>query len=96
MLSTAMSKKKLSGILFKEVLITSIAAAGIGTLSGHILTGIIGDAIDHASSIGLYIEADAGRTVTFFLVLVVIFALTVLLPIRSLKKMKISEQIKYE
>lgn len=96
MLSTAMSKKKLSGILFKEVLITSIAAAGIGTLSGHILTGIIGDAIDHAASIGLYIEADAGRTVTFFLVLVVIFALTVLLPIRSLRKMKISEQIKYE
>ena len=96
MLSTAMSKKKLAGILFKEVLITSITAAGIGALTGHILTKIIGDAINHAASIGLYIEADAGRSITFFLILVVLFSLTVLFPIRSLRKMKISEQIKYE
>ena len=96
MLSTAMSKKKLSGILFKEVLITSIVSAGLGALLGHILTIIIGDAIDHTASIGLVIQANAGRTLLFFLLLIVIFTMTVLLPIRNLRKMKISEQIKYE
>ena len=96
MLSTAMSKKKLSGILFKEVLITSIVSAGLGALLGHILTIIIGDAIDHTASIGLLIQANAGRTLLFFLLLIVIFTMTVLFPIRNLRKMKISEQIKYE
>jgi len=96
MLSTSMNRKKLSGILFKEVLITSIVAAGTGAFLGHILTIIIGNAIDHTASIGLLIQADAGRTTLFFLMLIVIFTMTVLLPIRSLWKMKISEQIKYE
>ena len=96
MLFTAMSKKKLSGILFKEVLITCIVSAGLGALLGHILTIIIGDAIDHTASIGLLIQANAGRTLLFFLLLIVIFTMTVLLPIRNLRKMKISEQIKYE
>ncbi len=96
MLSTAMSKKKLSGILFKEVLITSIVSAGIGVFIGHLLTHVIGDAIDNTASIGLVIKADAGKTMLFFLLLMVVFTATVLFPIRSLRKMKIAEQIKYE
>jgi len=36
------------------------------------------------------------RTITFFVMLTVVFTLTVLFPIRNLRKMKISEQIKYE
>lgn len=96
MLSTAMSKKQLSGILFKEVLITSIASAGIGVLIGHFLTKVIAAAVDSTASIGLAINADAGRSLLFFLALTIVFAATVLFPIRSLRKMKIAEQIKYE
>ncbi|MBR2751171.1 MAG: ABC transporter permease [Clostridiales bacterium] len=96
MLSTAMSKKKLSGILFKEVLITSVASAGIGVLIGHFLTKVIGAAVDSTASIGLVVNADAGRSFLFFLLLTIVFTATVLFPIRSLKKMKIAEQIKYE
>ncbi len=96
MLSTAMSKKKLSGILFKEVLITSVASAGIGVLIGHFLTKVIGAAVDSTASIGLVVNADAERSFLFFLLLTIVFTATVLFPIRSLKKMKIAEQIKYE
>lgn len=96
MLSTAMSKKQLSGILFKEVLITSIASSGIGVLIGHFLTKVIAAAVDSTASIGLAINADAGRSLLFFLALTIVFAATVLFPIRSLRKMKIAEQIKYE
>ncbi|MBO4474880.1 MAG: FtsX-like permease family protein [Clostridiales bacterium] len=96
MLSTAMSRSKLSFILLKEVLITSLAAAGSGCLLGHLLTHIIGDAVDNAASIGILIRADIGRTFLFFLLLALIFTLTVLFPIRNLLKMKIAEQIKYE
>ena len=96
MLSTAMSKKQLSGILFREVLITSIASSGIGVLIGHFLTKVIAAAVDSTASIGLAINADAGRSLLFFLALTIVFAATVLFPIRSLRKMKIAEQIKYE
>ena len=96
LLSTAMSRKKLSGILLKEVLLTSLAAAGSGCLLGHVLTHIIGEAVDNAASIGILIRADIGRTFLFFLLLTLIFTLTVLFPIRSLRKMKIAEQLKYE
>ena len=96
LLSTAMNKAKLSGILLKEVLITSISASLVGTLLGTVLTYVIQAAIDNAESIYLDLKIDPLRTITFFVMLTVVFTLTVLFPIRNLRKMKISEQIKYE
>ena len=96
LLSTAMNKAKLSGILLKEVLIASISASAVGTLIGTVLTYVIQAAIDNASSVYLDLKIDPLRTLTFFVLLTVVFTLTVLFPIRNLRKMKISEQIKYE
>jgi len=96
LLATAMNKAKLSGILLKEVLITSLSASLIGTLLGTVLTSVIRAAIDNSEAVYLELKVDPLRTLTFFVMLTVVFTLTVLFPIRNLRKMKISEQIKYE
>ncbi|MBO4241669.1 MAG: FtsX-like permease family protein, partial [Clostridiales bacterium] len=96
LLSTSMTKRQLSGILFREVLLTSLTAAGTGTVIGVLLCKIISDAIENTDSISMPVDISPVAVIFFFLLLVVLFTLTVLFPIRSLKKMKISEQIKYE
>lgn len=96
MLSTAMNKGKLSGILLKEVLITSITASGVGTLVGTALTLVIKAALENTESIVLDITVDPVRNIIFFVILTLVFTGTVLFPIKNLRKMKISEQIKYE
>ena len=96
MLSTAMGKGKLSGILFLEMLITSIIASLMGTAVGLFLTGVIGTATDNAQGLYLVIKADPVKSILFCIVLIIVFAGTVLFPIKNLRKMKISEQLKYE
>ena len=96
MLSTAMNRSKLSGILFKEVLITSVTASGLGVLVGTALTFVISAAMRNAESLVMDITVNPVINITFFVVLTLVFTLTVLFPIKNLKKMKISEQIKYE
>ncbi|MBQ4270825.1 MAG: FtsX-like permease family protein [Clostridiales bacterium] len=96
LLSTSMTKKQLSGILFREVLLASVTAAGTGTVAGVLLCKVISAAVENSDGISLPIDISPVTTILFFLLLVALFTLTVLFPIRSLKKMKISEQIKYE
>ena len=96
MVSTAMSKKTLSGILFMEMLITSMTASFTGIVTGTLLLAVIGKALKTVELFVLDLQIDIGRSVLFFFVLLIAFAATVLFPIRNLKKMKISEQIKYE
>ena len=96
LLATAMNKAKLSGILLKEVLITSISASAIGTLLGTVLIYVLQAALDNTTSVYLDLKVDPLKTLTFFVLLTVVFTLTVLFPIKNLRKMKISEQIKYE
>ena len=96
MLSTAMNKGKLAGILLKEVLITSFTASAIGATVGTVLTMVIRDAMRNAQALVLDVTVDPVRSLIFFVILTIIFTLTVLFPIRNLRKMKISEQIKYE
>lgn len=96
MLATSMNKSKLSGILLKEVLITSITASAVGTLTGTMLTLVIKAALDNAESIVVNLRADPVVTLVFFVILTLVFTATVLFPVKNLRKMKISEQIKYE
>jgi len=96
MLSTAMSRKKLSGVLLKEALITSVTAAGIGVLTGTVLLLVIKSAMESATAVFLDVNVDPLTNLTFFIVLTLVFTGTVLFPIKNLRKMKISEQIKYE
>ena len=96
MLSTAMGKGKLSGILFLEMLITSLIASLMGTAVGLFLTRVIGAATDNTEGLFLVIKADPVKSILFCIFLILIFAGTVLFPIKNLRKMKISEQLKYE
>ena len=96
LLSTAMNKKSLTGILFKESLMVSVVSGTIGTLLGIGLAKVFKNALDHTESLAMEINTDPGKCFIFFVLLVIVFTFTVLFPIRNLRKMKISEQIKYE
>ena len=96
LLSTAMGKGKLSGILLKEVMITSLTACAAGTLIGTLLILVIKAAIDNAATLVLDLAVNPLVSLVFFCILTVLFTVTVLFPIRNLRRMKISEQIKYE
>ena len=96
LLSTAMSRSKLSGILLKEVLITSVTASGVGTIVGTLLTLVLKAALDNTETIVLNVTVNPVTNLIFFAILALVFTGTVLFPIKNLRKMKISEQIKYE
>lgn len=96
MLSTAMGKGKLSGILLREVLLTSITASCMGTLVGVFMTLVIGRAVQSVEGLFMIIKIDPVKCILFCLFLILFFTATVLFPIKSLRKMKISEQLKYE
>ena len=96
MLSTAMGKGKLSGILLKEVLITSFTASALGTIVGTILTFVLSEALASGQTVSMDVTINPVHIIVFFLAMTIVFTGTVLFPIRNLRKMKISEQIKYE
>ena len=96
MLATSMNKGKLSGVLLKEVLITSVTASAVGTIVGTVLTMVIKAALDNAESVVVDLKTDPLITLLFFVILTIVFTATVLFPVKNLRKMKISEQIKYE
>lgn len=96
MLSTAMGRNTLSGILFREMLITSLTASFLGTSVGVVLLSILNNATSASEEMKVAVELDPVMTILFFVFLVAAFTATVLFPIKNLKKMKIAEQIKYE
>jgi len=96
MLSTAMGKGRLSGILLKEVLITSTTASAAGTIVGTLLTFVLKTAMGSAQTVTMDINVNPVHNLLFFVIMSVVFTATVLFPIKNLRKMKISEQIKYE
>lgn len=96
MLSTSMGKGKLAGILFKEMLVTSIIASAMGTVTGLILSNVIDCATQNSSSIYLVVDPNPVKCLIFSIILIAVFAGTVLFPIKHLRKMKLSEQLKYE
>ena len=96
LLSTSMDKKKLSGVLFCEMLITALTASIMGTVVGVLMTGIINALMAKNEILDIEVETNPISTLLFCVFLVVAFTATVLFPIRNLRKMKIAEQIKYE
>ena len=96
MVSTSMSKSTMMGILFREMLLTSAMSSTIGAIVGTALVAIIGGAIRASDSIQLPMDIEALPVILMWLGMIIIFALTVLMPVRNLKKMKLAEQLKYE
>ena len=96
MLSTAMDKRTLSGILFREMFITSAVSGTAGAIIGTILIYVVKAAVDNTDAISLPLEINIPAILIMWAAMVVLFALTVLFPVKNLRKMKIAEQIKYE
>lgn len=96
MVSTSMSKGTLSGVLFREMLITSAVSCTTGALLGALLVTVVKTAV--MSSQAIYLELTVNPLFIAFMwaVMTLVFALTVLMPVRNLYKMKLSEQLKYE
>ena len=94
MLSTAMTKETLISILFRESILSALISGTLGLLTGSLLVLVIKDALANTSSLYINIVYNPLYTLLLWLGMIALFALTVLFPIRSLKKMKISEQIK--
>ena len=96
MISTSMSKKTLAGILFREMFITSVTSATVGCVFGTLLCVVIKRAVDLADMLNMPVEIHASAVAGLWVVMCLIFALTVLFPIKNMRKMKLSEQLKYE
>lgn len=96
MISTSMSRKTLSGILLREMLITSFASVTFGTAVGLLLSGVLKRAADYSDSIVIYFNTPAYIILIMYVSMMIIFTFTALFPARNLKKMKLAEQLKYE
>ena len=96
MLSTAMDKRTLSGILFREMFITSAVSGTAGAVIGTILIYVVKAAVDNTDAISLPLNINIPAIIIMWAAMVILFALTVLFPVKNLRKMKIAEQIKYE
>ena len=95
MLSTSMDRRKLSAVLFKEALMTSLVSSVTGSLAGLALMKAISNAFYEIGN-PLIIEISPAVLLLFILGLTLVFTLTVLFPIGAMRRMKISEQLKYE
>jgi ABC-type lipoprotein release transport system permease subunit len=95
LLSTSLSRKQLTRMFILESLFSSgialIAAVPMGIL-------MIGPIFGALSAISANVEITTGTWsyILFILALWIVFVLTSLFPIRASKKMKLSEQLKYE
>lgn len=97
MLSTAMSRGRLSGVLLSEMLITSVTASVLGATVAGLLVAVLGKAMNASSSFGdVDLEFNFVAIFLFVIFLIAAFTGTALFPIKNLRKMKIAEQIKYE
>jgi len=96
MLSTAMTKETLISILFRESFLSAVISGTLGLLTGSLLVLVIKDALGNSTSLYMNVVYNPLYTLLLWLGMIALFGLTVLFPIRSLKKMKISEQIKCE
>ena len=95
LVSTAMSKSKLKKAFFSENAISCISAMLIAVPLAVFITVLFLRAMA-TLSLGFEMYIDPVATPVFIAGLFVIFLLTVLLPIKHIRKMKISEQLKYE
>lgn len=95
LLSTSLSQKQLSRMFFLESLLSSglalVAAIPMGILMQKPIFGSLS-----AISASVEITTGIGAYILFVLALWIIFILTSRFPIRAAKKMKLSEQLKYE
>lgn len=95
LVSTAMNRGKLKKAFLSESLVSSILAMAVAIPFSAVVTILFQKALEMLEmNFGLTI--DPISTSVFLLGLFLIFVLTVLLPIKNIRKMRIAEQLKYE
>ncbi len=96
LLSTTMSRKRMAQILFGEMLITCMTAVTTGTLIGMGLIAVVKKAFQNSAVLAVSIDLHYEKVFVMWGIMLLIFSVTVLFPIRNMKKMRLSEQLKYE
>lgn len=95
LLSVAMDKSKLRKMLLVETVISSLLPIAVSVPIGMLLSLPI-KSIMFSTGTELPLVFDLPELFGLTLILLIVFSLTVLFPYKSLRKMKISEQLKYE
>lgn len=95
LLSTSLSKKQLARLFFLESLFSSAIALLAAIPMGIIMQKPVFEALS-AISANIEVTTGAGAYFLFVLALWILFILTSGFPIRASRKMKLSEQLKYE
>ncbi|MGN1416293.1 MAG: ABC transporter permease [Oscillospiraceae bacterium] len=95
LLSVAMTKGRLKKMLLIETVISSILPIIVSVPLGMLLSLPI-KAIMYSTGTQLPLVFDIPELLGLTVILLIVFSLTVLFPYKSLRKMKLSEQLKYE
>lgn len=95
LLSVAMKKDQLRKMLLIETIISSILPIIFSVPLGMLLSLPI-KAIMYSTGTQLPLVFDIPELLGLTVILLIVFSLTVLFPYQSLRKMKLSEQLKYE
>lgn len=95
LLSVAMNKEQLRKMLLIETIISSILPIIVSVPLGMLLSLPI-RSIMYSTGTQLPLVFDIPELIGLTVILLIVFSLTVLFPYNSLRKMKLSEQLKYE
>lgn len=94
LVSTSMSRSKLVKLFFDENMLSSSISIVLGTLVGAVETIFTFKALESLMAVNPVI--NYGKTIIFLILMFITFSITILKTMRNIKKMKISEQLKYE
>lgn len=95
LMSIALSIKQMRRVMVSEILFNALTGAILGTIGGLLLCLFL-EQIMYAIGIAVPIIVDPKKVIVLFGVIVLLILLTAVLPIKSLSKLDIIEEIKKE
>lgn len=93
--STCMSKNQITRLLISETLLINFTSCLISLIVGFLMTNILSKALE---SMSLFIEMNFNLilSIKFITIVFIILLMTLIVPIKRLKNMKVIDEIKYE
>ena len=95
LVSTAMNRGKLKKSFLSENLISCLVAMAVAVPFAAVIAGLFSKALEMIQ-MNFGLSVDAVPTLIFLGGIFLLFVMTVLMPIKHIRKMKIAEQLKYE
>lgn len=96
LLATSLTRKKLALSLFLESFFTALLGIIFAAPFGFILTIPVRNILEVIEDEYFVFHYDISKTICILVVMVFVFSLMSLQPIEAMRKMKLSEQLKYE